>query len=55
MNFTGKEVIKKIADNLNAKGKMCHDSDIILEIRQMTRQQFAELATFGTLAIWEKK
>lgn len=55
MNYTGEEVVNKIALQLNKEGKDCHDYQILNVIRSLTKHQFAELATFGTLAIWVRK
>lgn len=53
-NFTGSEIVKKVAEHLNKKGVPAYDSAICREIATMTKYELAELVNFGTLQKWKR-
>lgn len=53
-NFTGQEIIEKVAEHLNNNDIRTYDSAIVREIATMSKYELAELVNFGTLQKWER-
>ena len=55
IGLNGNEFVSKIADRLNATGALPHDSNIILELKQLTIWELFLLVNTGDIPRWHNE